>query len=99
MRFSKLECEKFVFRRGTASPFMNLLVTPGGTSGTSAVRPFVDHKYMFFTVKNSRVQSISQGLHFSMSYNVFGSGMKTLSPDSCNSLRDFGNLWSFIWIL
>ena len=62
--------------------------------------PFVEHKYTFFTVKNSRVQLISQGLHFSMSYNSFGSGMKTfISPDSCNSWRDFGNLWSFIWIL
>ena len=44
------------------------------------MRPFVQHKYMFFKVKNSHVQSISQGLHFSMSYNGFGSGMKTLSP-------------------
>ena len=53
----------------------------------------------FFTVNNFRVQSISQGLHFSMFIDGFGSGMKTFSPDSCNSLRDFGNLWSFIWIL
>ena len=28
-----------------------------------------------------------------MSYNGFGSGMKTLSPDSSNSLKDFDNLW------
>ena len=37
--------------------------------------PFVEHKYMFFIVKNSRVQSINQGLHFLMSYDGFGSGM------------------------
>ena len=60
---------------------------------------FIEHKYMYFTVKSSRVQSISQGLHFSMSYDGFGSGMKTFSPVSCYSLRDFGNLWSFIWVL
>ena len=61
MRFSKLECENFVIRSGTALPYMNLLV--------SAVGSIVEHKYMFFTVKNSRVQSISQGLHFSMKNN------------------------------
>ena len=41
---------------------------------------------MFFTVKNSCVQSISQGLHFSMSYDGFGSGIKTFSPDYCMQL-------------
>ena len=61
--------------------------------------PFVEHKYVFFTVKNSRLQSINHGLLFLVSYDGFGSGMKTFFPGSCNSLRDFGNLWSFIWIL
>ena len=57
MRFSKLEWEKIVIRSGNAFPFMNLPVTPGGHRAQND---------MFFTVKNSRVQSISQELHFSM---------------------------------
>ena len=61
--------------------------------------PSVEYKYMFFTVKNSRVQSISQGLHFLISYDGFGSGMKTFSPDSCNTLRAFRILWLFMSIL
>ena len=85
--------EKFVIRSCKAFPFMNL------TSGVSAVGPFVEHKYMLFTVKNSRLQVINHGLHFLMSYDGFGSGMKTFFHDFSNSLRDFGNLWSFIWIL
>ena len=90
---------KICYSKRQCFPFYEPSCYSWWTSGNSAVGSFVEHKYMYFTVENSRVQSISQALHFSMSYDGFGSGMKTCSPDSCNSLRDFGNLWSFIWML
>ena len=65
--------EKFVIRSGNAFPFMNLVVAPGGHQGILLWELFLqasaEHKYIYFTVKNSRIQSISQGLHFSISYD------------------------------
>ena len=51
---------------------------------------------MFFTVKNSREQATSQRLHFSMSWEGFGNGMKNFCPDSFNSMSDFGNLSGYL---
>ena len=44
----------------------------------------------FFSVKNSREQATIHLLHFSISCDGLGNGMKTFFPDSSNSTSDFG---------
>ena len=103
MPFSKREWEKNLFQAVILPLYAPSCFTPGGHQEILLwdllLQASVEHKYIFFTVTDSRVQLISQDLHFSTSYDGFGSGMKTFSSDSCNSLRDFGNVRSFIWKL
>ena len=74
--FFKTRMGKICYSKRQCVPFYEPSCYSWWTPGTSAVGPFVEHKYMFFTVKNSRLQSINHGLHFLMSYDGFGSGMR-----------------------